>query len=387
MNVLLSRKGKPPRATGTEVHSVDLALPRNKKPTALDTYSFAKPEMVDKLIHNYAIGSSKPNQKVFFRDDLGLFQTVYEAWKNHWNLRTSPEDWWFPVACRIAKAIDEAAKWNDKVRKHFVPHQEKENICVDVDVFTIYDVDYDSFFALVASEIESRIKVPKYANAMQNDFSTSTGTHHIESQINLMASMQEFFSYEMGLCGCGIKGIEMLGKQEDWDRLVPKLRQLKEQLEPILSEIYLGDDWFNHVEHVFSKLANTYSANDKSKQMVTNFWANIFMVGEGWKYGPSGFGGHKVDDYNGWLVQFLTGHKSIHQEDFFGMENKEKLKGLNTVPMKVTMKFKTPPVSDQSELVAGIMGFQLHQDTFNNVPSLQPHHMWALKLPLNSPVR
>lgn len=197
------------------VRPIDLSLPKDKTPTDLAKFSFAMPRTVEELVHNYAVGSSKPNEMVYFRDDLGLFQTVYEAWKNHWNLRTSPEDWWFPVACRIAKAIDEAAKNSDQVRKHFVSHDEKKKISVDVDVFTIYDVDCDSFFASVTSKIEDQIKVPAYCKAMQNDFSTSSETHCIESEINLMASMQEFFSYEMRLCGCGIKGVEMLGEQED----------------------------------------------------------------------------------------------------------------------------------------------------------------------------
>jgi len=117
-----------------------------------------------------------------------------------------------------------------------VNHQEgKEHICVGVDVYSIYDVDSESVFAFISSEIENKIKVPEYAKAMQNDFSTSSGTHHIESEINLMASMQEFFSYEMGLVGCGIKGLEMLGTQQDWDKLLQKLQQVKEQLGHILS--------------------------------------------------------------------------------------------------------------------------------------------------------
>lgn len=222
---------------------------------------------------------------------------------------------------------------------------------------------------------------------MQNDFSTSTSTHQITSQINLMASLQEFFDYEMGLLGCGIRGVEMLGKQEDWDKLLLKIRQLKKVLSPIVNDISwdLGQEWFDHVEFVFSKLSETYSK--KSSKEVCDFWADIFMVGEGWKYGPSGFGGYAVEKYNGWLVQFLIGRREILVEDFFSDDNKEQMRGLNSVPMKVTMKYLDPPVSDESTLVAGIMGFEAHEKTYNGVPSLQPHHMWAMKLPVNSPLR
>ena len=111
------------------------------------------------------------------------------------------------------------------------------------------------------------------------------------------------------------------------------------------------------------------------------------MVGDGWKYGPSGFGGHAAEEYNGWLVKFLLGYKKVLKEDFFSDRNRERLKGLNSVPMKVTMKYKSPPVSDEARLVAGIMGYELHQDTFNGIPALQPNHMWAMKLPAGSPLR
>lgn len=65
----------------------------------------------------------------------------------------------------------------------------------------------------------------------------------------------------------------------------------------------------------------------------------------------------------------------------------EKLSGLNQVPMTITFKYKDPPISDESTLIAGIMGFQLHIDTFNGEPSLQPNHMWAMELPPDSPLR
>lgn len=150
---------------------------------------------------SYAIGSAdQSNDQVYYRDgDLGLFGCVYQAWKNHWVLRTSPDDWWLAVAMRIAKAIDMAAKphGSSKVRELFVSHQGRDNIALELPVHTISEASYDILFASFGQELERRIKVPNYANAMQNDFSTSGSPHAIASQINLMASMQEFFSYEM----------------------------------------------------------------------------------------------------------------------------------------------------------------------------------------------
>eukprot|EP00529_Nitzschia_sp_RCC80_P021438 CAMPEP_0113518314 /NCGR_PEP_ID=MMETSP0014_2-20120614/42815_1 /TAXON_ID=2857 /ORGANISM="Nitzschia sp." /LENGTH=389 /DNA_ID=CAMNT_0000415747 /DNA_START=299 /DNA_END=1468 /DNA_ORIENTATION=- /assembly_acc=CAM_ASM_000159 len=381
------------------MNSVDLALPKDKKPTLMKTFWESRrtdPRTVANIIGpEYAVGSSSSTQNnIFYEEDLGLFPAVYEAWKNHWNLRTSPEDWWYYVACRIAKAVDNAAKdENDhdgKVRKLFVDHEGKEKITVDVPVFFIDEVEYGSFFATISSEIMKRIKVPEYAKSMQSFFSTSTNTHLVASHINLMASMQQFFSYEMALCGCGIKSVEMLGTQADWDSLVTKLHEVKKQLEPILGRLDgLHSHWWTHVEHVFRKLAETYSSQGVANKEICDFWAGIFMIGNGWTYGPSGMGRRPAKEYNGWFVKLLLGRESELVEDFFSKENKEKMKGLNSVPMTISMVWQQPPVKDEATLTAGLMGYQVHdgRETFNGIPSVQPHHMWAMKLPPDSKVR
>ena len=149
-----------------EINSIDLELPKDKAPTPLSGLNY-RPRSVSTLVGSeYAVGSSEEGQKVYYKEDLGLFPSVYEAWKNHWNLRTTPEDWWFFVACRIAKAVDKAAKKDSdgKVRELFVNHSGKEHICVDVDVYYIDEVEYGSFFNQMAAEITQRIKVPGTLN-------------------------------------------------------------------------------------------------------------------------------------------------------------------------------------------------------------------------------
>ena len=41
--------------------------------------------------------------------DPGIFAAVLHAYKTHWVLRTSPDDWFFPVIRRIAQVVDENA--------------------------------------------------------------------------------------------------------------------------------------------------------------------------------------------------------------------------------------------------------------------------------------
>ena len=196
------------------LRSVDLLLPKEKLPLDINKYSWRGKKatvkehfgMASLKGKSYALGSSSDDE-LLYRTDLGLFVCVKEAWENHWNLRTSPEDWWFPVACRIAKAIDTAAKSNYKstsepVRELFVDHEGKKEIKVDLPVTNIYDIRYEDLFATFSLEIRQNIKVPAFADCMQSDFSSTTPTHKIASEINLMASMQQFFSYETGRYRC-----------------------------------------------------------------------------------------------------------------------------------------------------------------------------------------
>eukprot|EP00977_Amphora_coffeiformis_P009323 scaffold2120_cov169-Amphora_coffeaeformis.AAC.5 len=142
---------------------------------------------------------------------------------------------------------------------------------------------------------------------------------------------------------------------------------------------------------VYAKLAKTYAETQWGKSAskeIANFWMNILMEGEGIEYGPSGFEQTKVKAYNGWLIMLLLGSKDIHARDLYDEKTTAKLNGLNDVPMTVTMKYLDLPIGDEATLVSGMIGFELHgDDTFNGVPSVQPHHMWAMQLPLDSPLR
>jgi hypothetical protein len=339
---------------------------------------------------NAAVGSATCDpDKIFFKQDTGIFQCVHEAWMNHWNLRTSPEDWWYPVASTVAKAVSSAAKrensWDtdpkstNDVRDLFVNHSGKDTISVSVEEYYIDDADYDAIFQQISEQLEEKIKIPEYVQCMVNDFSTTTMPSKIASEINLMSSLQEFFQYEIYFMGCGIRSIEMYGDQTDWDRLNQKLLSLQTLLEPIKHQIYL-DKWFQHVSYVFQSLALT--RKEPTNPEVKKFWSKIITKSKDKKYENTLYGmgqgrTHMVDAYDGWLIKFLTGEDVIKLED---IQDTKSLSGLNEVPVKVKMIWCDPPVSEEVKLLAGVFGFQLHdgKDSCNGVPSLQPVHMWSM---------
>jgi len=342
-----------------------------------------KPSLSKKKISKNETVSLGSQEQVYFEADLGFFQTVFEAWTNHWNLRTSPEDWWNPIIIKIAKKIDSAAKKDARVRDFFVDHQGKKEISVESSAFTIYDVDYQIIFDQFSEGIRRNIKVPEYAQCMQCDFGSTTPTQRIASQITLMSSVQEFFEYHMKVAGCGLQGLELLGTEQDWLYLVKKFDELIKLLEPLNSVIDLSSSWILHIKTVFSNLLKTY----QEKPEAVHWWKDIIMEGKTWEWGPSGMRKYEVESYNGWLILFLTGLELIKKKDLERGRNIEEFAGLCDVPLKISLTYLKPPIIDEGTLVAGILGFKVHNDAVNLVPSVQAHHAWGLMLKPHSALR
>ena len=381
----------------------------------------------------YTIGSHNTNDdgdvEVCFPGDLGLFGCVYEAWKNHWILRTRPEDWWFPVALHIARAVKEATMegasgrigypgGNEKVRELFREYPGKIDLSVSLDTDTLRDVHYKELFNTLSAKIKETIQVPEYAHLLQNDFGTSGQPEMLASRINLLASMQSVSVYT---CyhhhACGLRGLEMRGTVEDWERLQLKLTGLREILQTVQGETGLCDNWWNHVAYVFQYLAKTRrNPNDPS---LPKFWINILRdtTDQDWIGGSGGMalchGEGEAKAYDGWLIRFLTGKDRLMPKYIQRVDCN--LSGWNQVPMQINMLASdttSATMSEEATVIAGIMGFIVHNyegdeqdrasiclrlfsvlnscnrsvavETTEMVPSVEPYHMWAMLLPTDS---
>ena len=286
--------------------------------------------------------------------DFGFFTAVYEAYNNHWALRTTPEDWWFTVIRTVALAIDENAK-KPQVRNFFVNHEGKKELRVNVRPGTLpHHIDYSNFFDQMANLINQNIKVAGYVDAIRSDFSTSTAMHKIISEITVMSSTQEFFDFTGGTF-CGIPNVEMLGTLKDWQNLKKKVFDLKKMLRRISRHIYLTD-YYDRVGEVCDNLIETYTGS--SLNTTSEWWSHIFTKEE--RYG-SGGGTY----YNGWFIDKMLNLGSVRS---FGAIPT----GLVTVPMKL----KENSHEENSTLVAGIAGIKM--DESGSIPIVQANHGWAM---------
>ena len=162
-----------------------------------------------------------------------------------------------------------------------VDREWKKTITVPVDDLSIYTVDYSWFFDQITKRIKENVKVPEFVDGMTADFSTMTAVQKIVSQITLMYSVKQYFRFDM-MTFCGIPAVEMIGTEEDWNKLTSKLKVLRTLLETVENDLGLQSEWWDLVEKVFHKLLETYQGRPDEE-----WWSHILDYGK--SYGSGNF--------------------------------------------------------------------------------------------------
>ena len=295
--------------------------------------------------------------------NYGFFSAVLASYNNHWALRTCPEDWWYTIIYKIALAID-ANSARKSVRQFFVAHKGKKKLTVAVEPSkTVSTIDYNWFLDEMTSQIADNIKVPRYVDILKANFSTSTSIHVINSQVVVMASLQEYFEYQFGFM-CGIPALEMEGELHDWIQIKDKFQMLQNLLTPIRDVIGIKESWWTSVKNILDRLIETYNGNPD-----VEWWSHIFSKGH--RYG-SGL----RTNYGGWFISDFLGLK--------GIENLNRLQnGIITVPMTI----RSDSVDEATVFLGGIAGYHVFKNENGNHQtwdSVKAAHGWALLLEPNS---
>ena len=277
-------------------------------------------------------------EDVVFDHDFGFFSAILACYNNHWVLKTSPDDWWNVIVRNVALAVDDKGE-KAEIREYFVAHEGKKSIDIRVGPpRSLPNVDYSWLFNQFSNGIKSNIKTPGYADLMQADFSTIGPDQIVSTQIMLMSSLQKYFDFGCHTM-CGIPGVEMLGSEHDWIRLLEKtkqLRNLRNLLEPVEGVLGL-EDWFQSTEDMVARLLATYRGEPDKE-----WWGHVLS----WNV-RNGSGARSW--WSGWMIDFLMAGKAERPRDFQS--------GVVSVPVKIDDQ----DVSDTGRLVAGTVGFTLEE--------------------------
>merc|ERR1711920_1142181 len=253
----------------------------------------------------------------------------------------------------VALAIDNNSKKN-KVREYFVNHDGKKRLTVDV---LPSGIDYAKFFREMTDLIQSNIKVDKYVDTIRSDFSTSTETHRIVSEMTVMSSMQEFFEYCIRTC-CGIPFVELEGSEEDWLKLKTKFLALRKILQPIQQSIGLNSAWWRKVEWISEKLIETYRG-DGDKE----WWSKILS------HERHGFGSGSYTTYDGWFLRDL-------------LNISDRVRSFSSIPsglVSVPLVFNDNGHETDGAIVSGIAGIKI--DETSKIPVVSSTYGWVIFKP------
>jgi len=178
------------------------------------------------------------------------------------------------------------------------------------------------------------------------------------------------------VCVCGIKGLEMSGTEQDWKLLKEKFSKLRKLLSPIESTLQIAP-YFNMVEKIYDNLLKTYLG-----QNMDDWWSKILIDCKKPDISGCLLSPIQVDALNGWITHFCNGTEYPLSVNKLKNGEYKDLSCLSSCPMKIVDRNRN--IQDDSTLIAGILGFKIHTDTLNGVPSLEPAHGWTMLLSVHS---
>jgi hypothetical protein len=202
-----------------------------------------------KSLFGPGVESSSIDQNIHIDTLNNFIATLHTAYAQHYPLVLSPDHIWILIAQGLSKHIDLNA---EALRQYFVGHQDKKELTVIRNGFVKGKQNpWDNTFAEFSDKLSEYIGEKR--DLIVCNFSTTTPMDKTVSELVLMESMKNYFSYTC-MTMCGIPEITLLGTKEDWVNIKQRVKDISQfelewwtsKLEPLLDEfIAVFDDKIN----------------------------------------------------------------------------------------------------------------------------------------------
>ena len=294
-----------------------------------------------------------PKQLVNFGPHSFL-QGMYRAYAEHRPFVLSPDMIWLLISQGFATHVDIHA---EELRSQIVDHSEKISLIIMDNRIRIDDPNapWEKLFPQFADSMRAYTK-NGIIDLLTADFSTTTPTSRIASQITVMKAMENYFEYIYIYAICGIPEVTLLGTPEDWQKILDKTRQLAR---------YNLSWWVDEMVPVLEKIVET----SKGK-IDRDFWRSMFKIHD---TGPIGCGsGNGKRYFDGWIVKFFPYDNEGNRNDLHQIEDRIELPD---EIVKTDLKYQiilpngailTIPL----ELWAGFIGLEQDPETFALTPTI-----------------
>lgn len=288
-----------------------------------------------------------------------FFQSVLRAYKKHKSIVLSPDMIWLLISQGFARYVN---AHSEALRPQLVSHTGKMDLAIktEQDLFS-GKADYAKLIGDFASQIEKYTK-DDIAQTLTADFSTTTLTERVASQITLMESVKWYFEYLVEYAACGIPTITLKGTPADWQRVLDKTHKLSQ---------YGLSDWTKSLEPILTQFV--LAAEGRPNQ---SFWQGIVMKESTDRLKGGGCSREKPTFLNGWLLKLfpdengLTLDSVFHEKEMPSERVSVGFKYRKLDPDKGIVISETP-----MELLAGFIGAE--EDTLTN--TITPQIGWIMR--------
>jgi len=276
---------------------------------------------------------------------------VIAAYGGHRPLIISPDMIWLLINQGFARHITNNA---EKFRKDFVDFEGKKTLEVWTTEIMIGNPksNWESVFPQFSKQIKD-FTGKELVDTLTSDFSTTTITSKIASQITIMESVKAYFDYRLIYIGCGIPKITIEGTTEDWEKLLQKTKYISK---------YDLQWWVSELEPVLQEFINA-----KKGHFNKEFWMNMVQTHTKGSCSPA-----LID---GWVMKFfpytVRGKKTNLSSTYLST-----IDSLASEIVKVPFLFidKSHNLKYEMEFWAGFVGLRQTEKDY----SLKPEIAWLV---------
>ena len=292
---------------------------------------------------------------IFNHEKSSLIQGLVLAYKNHYPITITPDMIWILVLQGFSRFMEKHA---EKVREIFVNFSGKKELKVERNGLTPYTAtkeDWDGIMKEFVEKIGTNVGQETVDN-LECNFSTTSQVAQVTSQVSIMSSMKQYFTYKVRMLGCGISTISLEGSMEDWEKIKSKLEFLSTK----------GLEWYTkHLIPIIDKIIeskNYYNYNGQLSEELIEFWKGMIRLkGQGGLYEP-----HMI---NGWIVKFIPNLSEKYPQVYEEINERNVPDQIICCPMELTfIPSKGKKIEYSCSLFSGFYGMVQDKETFNVRP-------------------
>ncbi|ERF72774.1 hypothetical protein EPUS_09404 [Endocarpon pusillum Z07020] len=214
----------------------------------------------------------------------GMVNGIIRAFQQDLHLVLRPDDVWLSILTQFSMFVNANA---EQLRAHFVDHEGKKKLSIDVRPYPIWDVEMGKFAQEMTLLIEKNVVDLKLRNWIIPNFSTTTNNDKSVASVVMMGTLQKYFEYSF-MCGCGFPSVTLLGERADWEEILRRVRKLpKYGSQPT--------EWSLLLIPIIKLMVKSFDQPDS--QQVKDFWLRAC-------HSAGQDGSLEIETMSGWITAF-----------------------------------------------------------------------------------